>query len=97
MSYDTNAKPRYRKNNDPAYYGFICPSCDRRYGAPQALDCIDIKRCETCPTFASEYLQGEKVSREVKQARMGPRGPYREKVKKLKNLSPEQRRALERL
>lgn len=52
---DCSSKPKfYGKRNDPPVYGFLCPHCNARYGAPQPSGYIDVMRCPRCPTLTQK-------------------------------------------
>jgi len=48
------------RTGDPKEYGYICPHCQRRYGARQHLGVVDVVRCTQCPSMADagqHYLE----------------------------------------
>jgi DNA-directed RNA polymerase subunit RPC12/RpoP len=52
--------------NHPSEYGYICPHCQRRYGARQHLGVVDVVRCTQCPSMADagqHYLEKRREGR----------------------------------
>jgi hydrogenase maturation factor HypF (carbamoyltransferase family) len=80
MSYHKELKtlPRYypHRLSDPQKYGFLCPSCNSRYGEPQPRGYIDVRRCAKCPTM-TEAFQMDNNHRKKKMELERIRGLYK--------------------
>ena len=58
------------RDNDPKQYGMICPCCNKRYGNPERLGFIDVRRCGNCPSLAmQDQMYFNKRFKELKNVR----------------------------
>lgn len=60
MSYDY--QPRLREDHKPIIdkryimARYICPVCNLRYGTPDPLGIMDLRRCDKCPRFSHDKI-----------------------------------------